>query len=162
MTHQILAVFKNSQSAGMAADRLVAAGVSEPQISVLADNGAVPHIGIAAKSMGPEGVATGATVGGALGAIAAGAAAVGSIAIPGVGILVGPLVAAVAGAGAGAAAGGAVGGLVGLGIPKHEAESYHKAIKEGGILIGVEVEDDEQRTVKDILKDAGGEGISVH
>src|SRR5262249_3994707 len=118
MTHQVLAVFKNQQSAALAADRLLAAGIAEPQISVLADDATSPRIGIAAKSAGPEGVATGATIGGALGAIAAGAAAVGTVAIPGIGILAGPLVAAIAGAGAGGAAGGAIGGLIGLGIPK--------------------------------------------
>ncbi len=162
MTHQVLAVFKNQQDAAMAADRLLAAGVTEPQISVLADDNISPRIGIAAKSAGPEGVATGATIGGALGAIAAGAAAVGTLALPGIGILAGPLVAAIAGAGAGGVAGGAVGGLIGLGIPKHEAESYQKAIREGGILLGVEVGDHEQGPVKDILKDAGGEGVTTH
>jgi hypothetical protein len=163
MSHQILAVFKSPQAAGLAADRLISAGVTEPQISVLADQSAItPQIGVEANSKAAEGVATGATVGGVIGAIAAGAAAVGSIAIPGVGVLVGPLVAALAGAGAGAAAGGTVGGLIGLGIPEHEVKAYRKAIHEGGMVLAVEVPNDDVGSVKTILKDAGGEGVSVH
>jgi len=55
----------------------------------------------------PEGAATGATVGGALGAIAAGLVVLGVIAIPGLAIVAaGPVVATLAGLGAGAAAGG--------------------------------------------------------
>jgi len=163
MSHQVLAVFKNPQAAGMATDRLLQAGVSEPQISILSDQASLsPHMGVEATSKAPEGIATGGAIGGAIGAIAAGAAAVGSIAIPGVGVLVGPLVAALAGAGAGAVAGGAVGGLIGLGIPEHEAKSYQTAIREGGILIGVEVPDGNVEPVKKILKTSGGEGLSVH
>jgi len=81
----------------------------------------------------------GAGIGGALGAIAAAVAAIGtSIAIPGLGIVVaGPLAAALAGAGAGGLTGGLVGALVGAGIPEERVKHYESGIKEGGILLGV-------------------------
>ena len=61
----------------------------------------------------PEGAATGAALGGLFGAIVAGLAAIGSITVPGVGLLAsGPIVAALAGGGAGAAVGGLTGALV--------------------------------------------------
>jgi hypothetical protein len=85
-----------------------------------------------------EGTGTGAAIGGTLGAIAAAVVAVGSVTIPGVGLLVaGPIAAALAGAGAGGVVGGLVGALVGAGISEERATIYDKGIKEGGIVMGV-------------------------
>ena len=65
-------------------------------------------------------------------------AAVGTIAVPGVGLIVaGPIAAALAGGGAGAAAGGLVGALVGSGMPEERIKLYETGIKEGGIMMGV-------------------------
>lgn len=160
MTKQVLAVFETPESAEIAADRLLAAGVTDSQISVLMDS-TNDRIEVKPESKAPEGATTGAVLGGALGAVVAGASAIGTIVIPGIGVLAGPLVAAAAGAAAGGAAGGVAGGLIGLGIPEHEAKAYHEAIKEGGVLLGVEVMDGDKRDVKKILKDAGGRAISV-
>lgn len=91
-----------------------------------------------------EGTGTGAAIGGTLGAIAAAVVAVGSVAIPGVGILVaGPIAAALAGAGAGGVVGGLIGALVGAGIPEERAKVYDKGIQEGGIVMGVNPRSDE-------------------
>lgn len=91
-----------------------------------------------------EGAAVGAGIGGTLGAILAGVAAVGTLAIPGVGIIAaGPIAAALAGLGAGAATGGLVGALVGAGIPEDRAKLYEKGVKEGGIVMGVNPRSDE-------------------
>lgn len=91
-----------------------------------------------------EGAGTGAAIGGTLGAVAMAVLAVGSVAIPGVGILVaGPIAAALAGAGAGGAAGGLIGALVGAGIPEDRAKVYDKGINEGGIVMGVNPRTDE-------------------
>jgi hypothetical protein len=91
-----------------------------------------------------EGAAVGAGIGGTLGAILAGVAAVGTLAIPGVGLIAaGPIAAALAGLGAGAATGGLVGALVGAGIPEERAKLYEQGVKEGGIVMGVEPRSDE-------------------
>lgn len=91
-----------------------------------------------------EGAATGAGIGGTLGAIIAGLAAVGSLAIPGVGLVVaGPIAAALAGLGAGGAVGGIIGALVGAGIPGERAKVYEKGINEGGIVMGINPRSDE-------------------
>lgn len=104
------------------------------------DDGADTELGNKAL----EGAAVGAGIGGTIGAILAGLTAVGSLAIPGVGLLVaGPIAAAIAGLGAGAAAGGLIGALVGLGIPEERAKAYEKGIKEGGIVMGVTPRSDE-------------------
>lgn len=91
-----------------------------------------------------EGAAVGAGIGGTLGAILAGIAAVGTLAIPGVGLIAaGPIAAALAGLGAGAATGGLIGALVGAGIPEEQAKLYDKGINEGGIVMGVTPRSDE-------------------
>ena len=110
-----------------------------------------------------EGAAVGAGIGGTLGAILAGVAAVGTLAIPGVGIIAaGPIAAALAGLGAGAATGGLVGALVGAGIPEERAKLYEKGVEEGGIVMGVEPRSDEDaRYIESEWKRHRGEDIYV-
>lgn len=86
-----------------------------------------------------EGTGAGAAIGGTLGAIIGGIAAIGlNVPVPGLGIVVwGPIAAALAGAGAGGIAGGLVGALIGWGIPEEQATVYDKGIREGGTVIGV-------------------------
>ncbi len=86
-----------------------------------------------------EGTGVGGAIGGTLGAIIAGVAAVGTnIVLPGVGLIVwGPLAAALAGAGVGGLTGGLVGMLVGAGIPEDRAVVYEEGIKNGGTVFGV-------------------------
>jgi hypothetical protein len=91
-----------------------------------------------------EGAGVGAGIGGTLGAILAGLTAVGTLAIPGVGLIAaGPIAAALAGAGAGGALGGLIGALVGAGIPEDRAKVYEQGIREGGIVMGVEPRSEE-------------------
>ena len=79
--------------------------------------------------------AQGAGVGGAIGGVVG---AVGTVAVPGLGLVVaGPIAAALAGGGAGAATGGLVGALVGSGMPEERIKLYESGIKEGGIMMGV-------------------------
>jgi uncharacterized protein YjbJ (UPF0337 family) len=86
-----------------------------------------------------EGAGTGSAIGGTLGAIIGGIAAIGTnVLIPGLGLVVaGPLAAALAGAGAGGLTGGVVGALIGSGIPEEHAQYYEQGIREGGAVIGV-------------------------
>lgn len=81
---------------------------------------------------------TGATIGGTAGAIAGVLAVAGTLAIPGLGVvLAGPVAAGLAGLGAGAAVGGLFGALVGAGISDERAKVYKSDIENGGIVIGV-------------------------
>jgi len=92
-----------------------------------------------------EGTGVGSAIGGTLGAIIGGIAAIGtSLVIPGIGLVVaGPIAAALAGAGAGGLTGGLVGALVGWGIPEERAQQYEAGIKEGGTVLGVNPRNDE-------------------
>ena len=86
-----------------------------------------------------EGMGTGGAIGGTLGAIIGGIAAIGTnVILPGVGLVVwGPIAAALAGAGAGGLTGGLVGALIGWGIPEDRAKEYETGIREGGTVLGV-------------------------
>ena len=90
-------------------------------------------------SKAAEGTGVGGLIGGTLGAIIAGVAAIGTnLVLPGLGLVVwGPLAAALAGAGAGGLTGGLVGALVGWGIPEDRAVAYENGIKNGGTVLGV-------------------------
>jgi len=92
-----------------------------------------------------EGAGTGSAIGGTLGAIIAGIAAIGtSIVLPGLGLIVaGPIAAALAGAGAGGLTGGLIGALVGSGIPEDRAREYEEGLKNGGMVLGVNPRSDE-------------------
>jgi hypothetical protein len=86
-----------------------------------------------------EGAGVGSIIGGTLGAVVGGLAAIGTnVLLPGLGLVVsGPIVAALVGAGAGGATGGLAGALIGWGIPEERANLYEKGIREGGTVLGV-------------------------
>ncbi|MBS1797687.1 MAG: hypothetical protein JSS81_27945 [Acidobacteria bacterium] len=92
-----------------------------------------------------EGTGVGSAIGGTLGAIIGGIAAIGTnVFLPGVGLIVaGPLVAALAGAGAGGLTGGLVGALIGSGIPEDRARLYDEGVRNGGVVMGVNPRSDE-------------------
>ena len=99
--------------------------------------------GLGSKAL--EGAGAGSAIGGTLGAIIGGIAAIGTnVLLPGLGLVIaGPLAAALAGAGAGGLTGGLVGALVGSGIPEDRAREYEEGVKNGGIVMGVNPRTDE-------------------
>lgn len=86
-----------------------------------------------------EGAGAGSAIGGTLGAIIGGIAAIGTnVIIPGLGLIVaGPIAAALTGAGAGGLTGGLVGALIGSGIPEDRAAYYDEGVRNGGAVVGV-------------------------
>lgn len=139
-----MGVYDDRAAAERAVERLHDLGYSKHDISVMMDDKTrekefADHTG----SHAAEGVATGAVLGGGIGAIIAGLTATGSVAaIAATGgiaapVVAGPLAAALAGLGAGGAAGGIVGGLIGAGIPEKRAQKYEQRLNNGGILVGV-------------------------
>ena len=76
-------------------------------------------------------------------------------------IAAGPIIAALSGGAIGAGVGGLTGALVGLGFPEYEAKRYEGKVKEGGVLISVHSEsNDETNSAKDIFKEEGAHDIS--
>src|SRR5438132_8331952 len=115
--------------------------------------------------MATEGMGVGGAIGTAVGATIAAIAAVGTVlAVPltgGASLLVaGPLAAALAGGGAGAVAGGLIGALVGWGIPEENANAYHEALREGGVVLGVVPHNnDDASEIKKEFKDLAGDNV---
>lgn len=157
----VTAIFKTRAAAEAAVERLVESGFRRGDIGLLmSQQTGGREFGFTESSKAPEGAATGAAVGGVLGAIAAGLAAVGTIAIPGLGLVAaGPILAALAGAGAGGAAGSLIGALAGSGIPEHEAKFYSDALEAGSILVSVQAHDDRTEAAEQLLRGAGGESV---
>lgn len=146
----VSAVFPSRESAELALRQLEDRGFNDRQISlVMSDETRNSYIqNIQESSKVDEGAAAGAGLGGLAGAIAGMVLAAGTIAVPGLNLIVtGALVTSLAGLGAGALAGGLIGGLIGAGIPEHEAKIYEQEIRNGKFLVTVHAETAEQEAI---------------
>ncbi len=138
-------MFKDRESAEKAYSSAIDRGYSKDDVNVMMSDktrdswfsGDNADSELGSKAL--EGAGTGSAIGGTLGAIIAGIAAIGtSVLLPGLGLVVaGPLLAALAGAGAGGLTGGLVGALIGSGIPEEHAKAYEEGINNGGMVVGV-------------------------
>ena len=160
----VFGIYKSSVQAELAVDRIMSAGFSNNDISVLLpDSRSSKEFAHEKNTKAPEGTTTGATTGGVIGGTLGLLAGIGALAIPGVGpfIAAGPIMGALAGLGAGAAAGGLIGALVGMGIPEYEAKRYEGHVKNGGVLLSVHCDtSDEISRAKELLKATGAEDIA--
>lgn len=164
MTH-ITATFKNGHDAEAVLARLEAAGIDQTQISVLMTDETrhSANFRIEQNSKADEGAAAGATLGGIVGGVLAAIMGAGTIAIPGLNLVViGGLASGLAGLGAGAAAGGLVGALIGAGIPEHEAKIYETQVEGGNILVAVKPDNNAQKQrVKDVFENSQAYNIAA-
>jgi hypothetical protein len=138
-------LFSDKDSSEKAYRSLIDRGYTEQEINVIMSDetrknhygGDAPATELGNKAL--EGTGVGSAIGGTLGAIIGGVAAIGTnLVLPGLGLVVwGPVAAALAGAGAGGLTGGLVGALVGWGIPEERAKLYESGITEGGTVLGV-------------------------
>src|ERR1700678_3990914 len=160
----VFGIYKNSALAERAVDRMLAAGFSNNDISVLLpDSQSSKEFAHEKNTKAPEGTTTGVTTGGVVGGALGLLAGIGALAIPGVGpfIAAGPIMGALAGLGVGGAVGGLIGALVGMGIPEYEAKRYEGRVKAGGVLLSVHCDtSDEISRAKEILKATGAEDIA--
>ena len=165
----VTAVFRDPVNAQRAHDSLRRRGYTDTEINVLMSDktrstyfsGEEPGK-IKAGTMATEGMGVGGAIGTAVGATVAAVAFIGAnIFVPGLGIVVaGPLAAAFAGGGAGAVAGGIIGALVGAGIPEENANAYHEALREGGVVIGVVPHNkDDASAIEKEFRDLKGDNV---
>jgi uncharacterized protein (TIGR02271 family) len=164
MKRSALCLVDTEEQAAAIVEKLRSAGFSDNDISVLfPDKGSTRDFAHKKETKMPEGATIGASTGGAVGGTIGLLAGIGALAIPGLGpfIAAGPIMAALSGGAIGAGVGGLTGALVGLGIPEYEAKRYEGKVKEGGILISVHSENnDETNRAKDIFKEADAHDIS--
>ncbi|MEP6944444.1 MAG: hypothetical protein ABJA02_00895 [Acidobacteriota bacterium] len=137
-------LFRDKQSTESAYKSLRDRGYTDDEINVMMSDKTRdehfahdPNTELGTKAL--KGTGTGAAIGGTLGAIIGGIAAIGTnLILPGLGLVVwGPVAAALAGAGAGGLTGGLVGALVGWGIPEETAKVYEEGVNNGGVVVGV-------------------------
>ena len=145
-------MFRDRESAEKAYGSLTSRGYTNDDIDVMMSDETrskyfsdadANDSGLGSKAL--EGAGAGSAIGGTLGAIIGGIAAIGTnVLLPGLGLVVaGPLAAALAGAGAGGLTGGLVGALIGSGIPEDRAREYEEGVRNGGIVMGVRPRSDE-------------------
>lgn len=111
-----------------------------------------------------KGAGIGAATGGLLGGLSGLVLGLGLLTIPGLGQIAaaGPLAAALTGAGIGAGGGGIVGALVGLGIPEEQAKQYEGFLKQGKIIVLVEVEPEQENRVYQTFLSHHAENSSMY
>jgi hypothetical protein len=164
MKRSALCLVDTEAQADAVVAKLRSAGFSDNDISVLfPDKGSTRDFAHKKATKMPEGATVGASTGGVVGGTIGLLAGIGALAIPGLGpfIAAGPIMAALSGGAIGAGVGGLTGALVGLGIPEYEAKRYEGKVKEGGILISVHSEsNDETNRAKNIFKEEGAHDIS--
>src|ERR1700726_2486465 len=164
MKRSALCLVNTETQADTIVAKLETAGFSENDISVLfPDKGSTRDFAHKKETKMPEAATIGASSGGVVGGTIGLLAGIGALAIPGLGpfIAAGPIMAALSGGAIGALGGGLTGALVGLGIPEYEAKRYEGKVKEGGILISVHSDsNDETKQAKDIFKESGAHDIS--
>lgn len=143
----IAGIFYNQRQANDAVSALMQRGFTQQDISILmSDEAKKRHFhGDNNMDEAAKGGAVGAAAGGVLGGLLAALTAVGSLTIPGVGLLAaGPLVAALSGLGAGAALGGIGGALVSVGFAEAEAKRYEDQIRKGNVVLIVRTDKEEE------------------
>ncbi len=153
-------VFRDHASSHKAVELLLVQGFTNEQITVIHPSAQPPvHPEVDETRPTSEDAPVGAAVGGTLGALLSGAAAlVGIAATGGVGLVViGPFLGATA---AGAAVGGFVGAMVSRGVKPDLADYYDAALRRGSILVAAEHEDPAMlAAAEEVLLAAGVEPV---
>ena len=154
-------IFDDFPSARRALNALVAGGIPEKDISLVANNGddyfSDKSRVLDKDNDGIDDRAEGAATGGGLGATAGGAigllTGLGVMAIPGVGPVVaaGWLATTALGALAGGAAGSLIGALVESGVSEEDAHVYAEGLRRGGVLLTVRAPQGSQTRIEEIL-----------
>ncbi len=152
----VVGVYRTEAEANSAVVRLIEAGYSRDDISVIAkDPERFTHLTTVEEVAGDttEGATTGALTGGAIGGLGGLLLGLGALAIPGIGpiIAAGPIAGLIGGALAGGAVGGLIGALVNLGLSDEEAQSYEQNLKDGDILVVVKSDNERFDRVHDIF-----------
>jgi hypothetical protein len=143
-------VYEDHDIARNVVGELESAGFPPSSISLLANKKvSALYDDVDDASEAGDGAAVGAGVGGAVGLLAG----LGILAIPGLGPVVaaGWLASTVVGAVAGGVAGGLVGALIDAGVPEDHAHVYSEAVRRGGTLLSVKVEEKDVVLARAIL-----------
>jgi uncharacterized membrane protein len=173
MKQLVFGAFANPAKANEAIDRLTKQGYDAKNMSVITqDKNFAEEVQRDTGANVVAGATTGATTGGLVGALAGLLIGIGAITLPGIGGLLigGPIAAAlgltgaaattVSGAVTGALAGGLIGGLVGLGVPESTAREYEETVKQGGVVLAVPTNSEDDSFPQQVFQETGADQIS--
>lgn len=164
-TKVVMGIYDKKEQAEEAVEIFRKEGFQSSDVSVLMpQQGETMTFAHEKGTKAPEGAVmgstTGAVIGGTLGWLT-GAGAIVAFPLFGPLVVAGPILGAITGAAVGGTLGGLAGALAGLGIPEYEAKRYESAIKAGGILLSVHVDDPErQERAKAVLYSTGARDIA--
>ncbi|MEJ7607218.1 MAG: general stress protein [Bryobacteraceae bacterium] len=149
----IVGVFNTVSEAQNAVRSLEAAGITNDNISLVANKNATGYENMTDADKASDVVADagiGAAIGGVGGLILS---AIGAVTIPVIGpiLAAGPIAAALTGAGIGAATGGLIGALTETGIPESDAKHYAEGVRRGDVLVTVKTDTTNESRVCEIL-----------
>ncbi len=148
MTRTVSKLYDSYSQAQRAVEALEQAGFSSSEVSLISryrdDNTLADDA---------SGTTTGATAGAVVGGGTGLLAALGVIAIPGIGPLVaaGVLATTLVGAAGGSVVGGLIGALTDYGVSEEDAHVYSEAVRRGSSLVTVRTDDDRSATADAIL-----------
>ncbi len=168
MDKTVVALYDDLMTAQKAVEKLVSAGFSRTNISLVANDVTNEYSQYLKAPVGTTvnntvdavNAGQGASFGTIVGALTGALVGVGALAIPGIGpvIAAGPLIAALSvlsgaavGAGAGAITGGVTAALVKTGVTEVDAPYYVEGIRRGGTLVVVHTDDVQARAAQDIV-----------
>src|SRR5262245_15475334 len=139
MARTVSRLYDSYNQARSAVEGLEKAGFSPSEVSLVSRYRDDEVLADDAGSGAAAGAATGAIVGGGTGLLAA----LGIIAIPGIGPLVaaGVLATTLAGAAGGGALGGLIGALLNYGVGEDDAQVYAEGVRRGSSLVTVQTDD---------------------
>ncbi len=154
MANLITGLFDSESAAESAVSQLKNMGYGSNEITIIMkDRGAAEVLAHETGSRAMEGAGTGAAIGGTIGAVLAAVLAVGTVTIPGVGLIAaGSLAAMLAGAGAGGVTGGLIGWLANAGIPHDVAPYYERGLEHGGVVVAVAAHAGQEPRVQQVLQ----------
>lgn len=154
MANLITGLFDTEAAAEQCVSTLKQMGYGQNEITIIMkDRNTAQEFAHETGSRTMEGVGTGAAIGGTIGLVLGGLLAVGSVVIPGVGLIAaGSVAAMLAGAGAGGLAGGLLGWLTSWGIPDDVAPYYERGLSEGGIVVAVSAHPGDEQRVQQVLQ----------
>lgn len=153
MVETIVGIFDSNEGAESATNRIKDSGLKTDEISIVRKENVE-------NEEGHDNISRGTVTGGGIGGVAGLLLGMGTIAVPGLGVLAaaGPI----AGALAGVVTGGVVGSLVDLGIPEDAGTKYEDEIIGGAILWSMSVNENNGGAVSKILKESGARSVEVH
>lgn len=156
----VVALYNSRETARDVIQSLVDAGFSRDEISIATRGEEGEDIQVEktrtreAGNEAGEGAAIGGGVGAVLGGIGGLLVGLGTVVLPGAGLIIaaGPLVGLLGGALAGGIAGGLMGALIGLGIPEEDAQIYAEGVRRGGTLVIVRTSDASAEDARSIME----------